>query len=91
VDIVYALILVVVLPATLAWIVGRTLAAGRWRAWIAVIGAAALPSIWLFYASRDADAITSSTAFYVVPIAFLFSAYFAFMGYRFGRPKGRCL
>jgi hypothetical protein len=85
---VYVILLEAALPAAMAWAARKTLAPRSKFAGVSIIvGAAAIPALWGFYATRDADVITRAAGLYVAPGMFAFSLYFSFMGYRLARPK----
>ena len=77
-----------ILPAGLAW-GARKIARTRNRSVGAVIVllAPALPWIWLFYESQQADAITRAAAIFVTPFFYPFMLIPAALGYSKARPK----
>lgn len=53
---------------------------------LAVVAAAGIPSIWIFYETQQADSITRAASVFVTPFLFLFALVPAAVGYFVARP-----
>lgn len=86
---VYITSLFVILPAVVGWAARKLIRNRNPNVSLLIITcAAAAPSLWMFYATQQADGITRAASLYVVPFLFLFSLVPAAIGMALAdRPK----
>lgn len=82
------LLLMIGLPGALAWGAGKLLPnKSRVLSLIIIVLAAAVPSLWFFWATQQADSITRAASFMVSPYLFVFALIPAGIGFAYSSPS----
>jgi len=79
-----------ILPAGLAWAVRKYVPIrNAFTRPLAIVFSAALPALWIFYETQQADSITRAASVVVTPVLFLIMLIPAAVGYALARPKAQ--